>query len=78
MTISQLHASHIREVNVGFIISGPKVDPEQLSDLTHIPPDRSARKGDERRNARGDLLGSDGVGPRQVFDMEPKNAKWTP
>jgi hypothetical protein len=57
MSISQLHASHIREVNVGFIISVPKVDPLQLSDLTKIQSDRSAKKGDERRNARGDLLG---------------------
>ena len=40
-----------------FIISGPKVEPEKLSALVNIVPDRSARKRDERRNIKGALLG---------------------
>jgi hypothetical protein len=57
MTIGKLHASHIRRVNVGFIISGPKVDPGELSTLLKLQPDSSAQKGDERRNNKGILLG---------------------
>jgi hypothetical protein len=59
MSISELHAFHIRRVNVGFVISGPKVDPELLSTLLKIQPDSSARKGDEKRNLKGSLMGSE-------------------
>jgi hypothetical protein len=57
MAINEFQASHTIDVNVGFILSGPRVDPHRVSDLIKILPDRSARKGDERRNIKGDLLG---------------------
>lgn len=55
--INESHAAHIKKVNVGFLISGPKVDPEKLSTLVNVMPDSSAQRGGERRNAKGDLLG---------------------
>jgi hypothetical protein len=67
--ISKSHASHIRKVNVGFIISGPKVKPEQLSALINTLPDRSARKGDERRNAKGQILGYEKNGWWRIDSM---------
>ncbi len=55
--IGESHASHITKVNVAFIISGPKVEPKDLSALFNTLPDRFARKGDERRNAKGNVIG---------------------
>ena len=56
MSISPEHASHIRGVNAAFIILGQDLDPEVVSTHLRIPAHASARKGDERRAAKGHLI----------------------
>ncbi|HND49781.1 MAG TPA: DUF4279 domain-containing protein [Anaerolineales bacterium] len=48
MTISELYASHIRRVQVGFIISGENLNPEKISDALGIESDVSANRGDPK------------------------------
>ena len=56
MTINELHASHIRRVKVGFILSGEKLSPAEITESLGIEPDHSANRGDERRGYRGVLI----------------------
>jgi len=57
MSISPEHASHIRKVNVAFILSGPDLDPVSVTNELGLEPYSSGRKGDERRAPNGRLLG---------------------
>ena len=58
MTICELHASHIRKVEVSFCLIGPDLDPEAITARLGISPDETRRRGDERRNKRsGEVLG---------------------
>lgn len=50
MSISAEHASHIRKVKVGFIISGHSLNPNIVTERLNIEPDGAAQKGDERLN----------------------------
>jgi len=56
MGLSDLHVSHIRKVEVGFIISGKNLNPQEITNALGIQPDHSAACGDERRNLKGALL----------------------
>lgn len=55
--ISPEHASHIRGVNVAFMLLGDDLDPNAVTAALGILPNSCARKGDERRSPRGQLLG---------------------
>ena len=55
-SISELHASHIGKVKVEFFLSALALEPSTITDWTGIQPDRMARRGDERRNYKGDLI----------------------
>ena len=57
MSISPEHASHIRGLNVAFMLFGQDLDPDALSTRLGIPAHSSACKGDERRGPKGQLLG---------------------
>lgn len=56
MAISAEHASHIRKVKVGFIISGDSLNPNIVTERLNIVPDDAAQKGDERQNHLGQKL----------------------
>ena len=56
MNLNELHASHIRRVEVGFVISGVNIDPRAITHALGLQPDLSAARGDERRNFKGTLL----------------------
>jgi len=53
MTISEHHAAHITDVNVGFVLEGPELDPASVSRALGIAPEASAHRGDARLNASG-------------------------
>ncbi|QDU23969.1 DUF4279 domain-containing protein [Urbifossiella limnaea] len=58
MAISELHASHIRKVEVSFCLIGPDLDPEVVTTRLGLTPDQAERRGDERRHQRsGAVLG---------------------
>ena len=48
MTISDIHASHIRRVQVAFVISGKNLDHKKVSTILGLQPDVSANKGDPK------------------------------
>lgn len=48
MCISEFHASHIRKVRVGFIISGESLDHQKVTDALGIQPDLYANRGDTK------------------------------
>ena len=54
--INAYHASHIGRVKAEFYLSARDLDPEAVSQITGVQPDRAARRGDERRNYKGDLI----------------------
>ena len=54
--ISEHHASHIGRVKVDFSLSALDLDPGAISLVTGLKPDRAAKRGDERRNHKGQLL----------------------
>jgi len=56
MPISDLHASHIRRVEVTFSVSALNLDPDRVTLATGLIPTESAKRGDERRNVVGNLL----------------------
>jgi len=56
------NVSHIRKVEVGFIISGKNLNPQEITNALGIQPDHSAACGDERRNLKGALLASHDAG----------------
>ena len=56
MSINELHASHIRRVGVDFYLSSPSLDPGEVTEALSLQPDKSAKRGDERRNYSGNLL----------------------
>jgi len=56
MAISEFHAAHIGRVRVGFILSGPNLDPRLVTDTLCIQPTNSAQRGEVRHNAEGVLL----------------------
>jgi hypothetical protein len=62
MSLNELHASHIRRVEVGFIISGVNVQPDVISKALNLNPDQYAAKGDDNHNAKGQLLGEHAEG----------------
>jgi len=55
--ISPEHASHIRGVNVAFMLLGDDLDPSAVTAALGILPHSCARKGDERRSPGNQLLG---------------------
>ena len=57
MVLNPHHEAHIRGVAVTFSVSAPDLDPDAVTVATGLQPDRQARRGDERRNRAGKLLG---------------------
>jgi hypothetical protein len=63
MAISELHASHIRKVEVSFCLISPDLDPDVVTTRLWIQPDQKHRCGEERRHTRsGKVLGQHGEG----------------
>ena len=56
MSINNFHASHIGRVRVNFLIAAPDLNPQEVTAVLGIQPDKVAQRGDERRNAAGALL----------------------
>jgi hypothetical protein len=56
MKLEPHYAATIRRIHVDFILSAPNLDPAKVTSALKIKPSESARRGDERRNPRGDLL----------------------
>jgi hypothetical protein len=48
MGISELHASHIKKVRVGFIISGENLDHQKVTNALGLKPDLCANRGDTK------------------------------
>src|SRR5262245_29693479 len=63
MSINELHASHIKKVVVGFVLSGEHLNPNIVSEVLGLLPDYAASKGDESHNNKGNVIGihSEGV-----------------
>lgn len=55
-SINEQHASHIGRVQVSFFLSALDLDPNAISEMTRLNPDKTARRGDERRNYKGELV----------------------
>ena len=55
-SISEEHASHIGRVQVSFFLSALELDPDAISEITGLNPDKKAKRGDERRNYKGDVI----------------------
>jgi hypothetical protein len=62
MGISELHASHIRKVEVKFSISGRNLNPEAVSQNIGIQPDYSGITGDDDMNNLGQVIGKHSEG----------------
>ncbi len=75
MTISEFHASHIRRVRVSFVISGPDLDPEDVTRAIGSSPSRCARRGDPQRNLRGDLVGAEDEGWWELSSLPQVDSK---
>ena len=56
MTISDLHASHIRRLYAAIVISSPNLDPELVTSAVGRAPTSSARAGDPRVTRWGATL----------------------
>jgi hypothetical protein len=62
MGLNEMYASHIGRVAVSFVLLGEALEPDNVTEVLAIQPDRFARAGDERRNIKGDLLSPHKVG----------------
>jgi len=62
MAINELHAFHVRRVKVGFIVSGPDLDPDMVTRSIGKSPTHKARCGEPRRNLAGKLVGTEDEG----------------
>src|SRR5688572_4373510 len=56
MHLNPSYEATIKSVVVTFFVSAPDLDPRDVSAAVGIAATSSARRGDERRNALGDLL----------------------
>ena len=56
MAISELHASHIRKVEVSFCLSGPDLDPDAVTVRLGLRPDEIQRRGAERLQKRSGVV----------------------
>ena len=54
--LNEHHASHIGRVQVDFFLSARDLDPNTVSQITGLKPDRDAKRGAERRNYKGQLI----------------------
>ena len=54
--LSEEHESHIGRVQVSFVLSATDLDPDEVTEMTGLTPDESAKRGDERRNYKGQLI----------------------
>src|SRR5215204_5355782 len=57
MTITESHASHIGRVSVEYSISGPSLDPDELTALIGVTPSQVFRHGEPRFNYARDQVG---------------------
>ncbi len=71
MTISESHASHIRRVRVDFLLEGCQLDPDTVTQAVGVRPSLYARQGDERRNVKGDVVGTH---ERRWWQLSSKDA----
>ncbi|HKR60079.1 MAG TPA: DUF4279 domain-containing protein, partial [Pyrinomonadaceae bacterium] len=55
-SINEQHASHIGRVQVSFFLSASDLDPDAISEITGLDPDKTAKRGDQRRNYKGELI----------------------
>jgi hypothetical protein len=58
MGITELHASHIRKVEVNFCIFGESLNPVEVTQAIGIQPDHSGLRGDEKKNNLGQTIGT--------------------
>jgi len=56
------YEDHIGRVRVGFILSAPALAPDDVTALVGLEPSHSALHGGERKNFRGDVLGTEDEG----------------
>lgn len=54
--LSEHYAAHIGRVQVDFYLLARNLDPDAISQITGLKPDRTARLGDERRNYKGEVV----------------------
>ena len=54
--IDAYHASHIGRVKADFYVSARDLDPNSISQITGLQANRSAKRGQERRNYGGELI----------------------
>jgi hypothetical protein len=52
-SINEQHASHIGTVQVSFFLSALDLNPDAISEVTGLNPDKTAKRGDDRRNYKG-------------------------
>jgi len=55
-SINEEHASLIGRVQVSFFLSALELDPELISQMTRLNPDKKAKRGDERKNYKGEVI----------------------
>ncbi|HYP26437.1 MAG TPA: DUF4279 domain-containing protein [Blastocatellia bacterium] len=58
MAISDLHASHIKRVEVNFGIFGQGLNPGEVTQAIGIQPDGSGLSGDDKTNYLGQVIGT--------------------
>ena len=54
--ISEYHASHIARVEVSFFLTARDLDPTEVSESIGLRADKMARRGDPRRNCKGEPI----------------------
>ena len=61
MSISESHASHIKKVRAGFIISGENHNHKKVTNVLGIQPDFCANRGDTKVIGRATSIYSEGI-----------------
>lgn len=54
--LSEEYESHIGRVEVSFFLSATNLDPHEVTKITGLNPDKIAKRGDERRNYKGQVI----------------------
>jgi hypothetical protein len=62
MGISELHASHLRKVEINFGIFGESLNPKEVTQKIGIQPDYSGLRGDDKTNNLGRRIGTHSQG----------------
>jgi hypothetical protein len=62
MYLNELHTSHIKKVEVGFIISGKDLIPTDVTKALELQPDHYASKDSAKYNYSGNVIGKHSEG----------------